>query len=150
MTTLRHSLELRAATAADAPGLSVLLSGAGLAIEPRLLAERITALRQAAATALVATQWGPPSGLVVLHWHPTLQSAAPVARISLLVVDEEDRRRGIGRLLVKGAAQAARSAGCDRMEIATPPGLSSLEAFCRATGFAEAHAGFARSLRRQG
>lgn len=150
MMTLRHSLELRAATAADAPGLSRLLAAAGRDVSARDLTERLAALRQGPATALVAVQWGPPSGLVVVHWHPVLEEAAPVARITTLLVEEEDRRRGIGRLLVKGAAQAARLAGCDRIEIEVPPGLSSLRAFCRATGFAEAGAAHARSLRRQG
>lgn len=149
MMTLRHSLELRAATAADAPGLSVLLAEAGLNIEARVLADRLTALRQASATALIATQWGPPRGLVVMHWYPTLEAAGPVAQLTLLLVGQEDRRRGIGRLLIKGAAQAARIAGCDRLEIATTPDAPSLEAFCRATGFAEAGERFVRSLRKQ-
>ena len=149
MMTLRHSLELRAATAADAPGLCALQAEAGLNIEARVLADRITLLRQASATALIATQWGPPNGLVVMHWYATLEAVGPVAQITMLLVGEEDRRRGIGRLLIKGAAQAARTAGCDQLEITTTPDAPSLEAFCRATGFAEAGPRFVRSLRKQ-
>ncbi|UPY39258.1 GNAT family N-acetyltransferase [Sediminicoccus sp. KRV36] len=148
--SLRHGLEIRAATAAEAPGLAILLAEAGLLIEARDLAERITALRQGSATALVALQWGPPSGLVLMHWYPTLAAASPVAQITCLLVGEEQRRMGIGRLLLKGAAQAARVAGCTRMEIAAAAESPSLQAFCRATGFVEAGPGFSRSLRKQG
>ena len=148
--TLRHSLEVRAAVAADAPGLVALLADVGQIIDARGLAERLAALRQGAAVALIATQWGPPSGLVVMHWYPTLHTTSPVAQISILVVSEADRRRGIGRLLIKGAAQAARTAGCGQMEIMTTPEAPSLYAFCLATGFAEAGPRFVRSLRKQG
>jgi GNAT superfamily N-acetyltransferase len=146
----RYGMEIRAATAAEAPGLATLLAEAGLVVEPRALAERLTALRQGPGAALVALQWGPPSGIVLLHWYSVLESASPVAQITLLLVAEEQRRMGIGRLLLKAAAQAARVAGCDRMEIAAPPEAAALHGFCRATGFAEAGPRFLRSLRKQG
>jgi aminoglycoside 6'-N-acetyltransferase I len=145
---LRYGMEIRAATPAEAPGLVTLLAEAGLRAEPRELADRLATLRQGPATALVALQWGPPSGAVLLHWHPTL-TGAPVARITLLLVAAEQRRQGIGRLLLKAAAQAARVAGCDRLEIATPPGAADLQGFCMATGFAAAGGSFVRSLRKQ-
>ena len=101
-------------------------------------------------TALVALKWGPPSGIVVLNWYPTLYSVRPVAQITTLLVSVDERRQGIGRLLVKAAAQAARSAGCGDLEIMAAPDAPSLHAFCRATGFADAGTRFARSLRKQG
>lgn len=144
---LRYGMEIRAATATEAPGLATLLAEAGLSVAPRELAERLTALRQGPGAALVALQWGPPSGVVLLHWHPVLTSG-PVAQVSLLLVAAEQRRQGIGRLLLKAAAQAARLAGCERIEIAAA--APELEAFCRATGFASAGPRFTRSLRKQG
>jgi GNAT superfamily N-acetyltransferase len=148
--TSRHGLEIRAATANEAPGLATLLAEAGHVIDARDLADRLVALRQASATALVALQWGPPSGLVVMHWYPTLDAARPTAQITTLLVAVEERRRGIGRLLLKAAAQAARTAGCGELEIAAAPDVPSLHAFCRATGFAETGPRFVRSLRKQG
>lgn len=147
--TLRYGLEIRAATPAEAPGLATLLAEAGYVIEARDLAERLAALRQGSATALVALQWGPPSGLVVLHWYSSLEAASPVAQITMLLVSEESRRQGIGRLLLKGASQAARMAGCGQMEIVTTSDAPSLHAFCRAAGFSEAGPRFIRSLRKQ-
>lgn len=108
------------------------------------------ALRQASSTALVAVQWGPPSGLVVMHWYPTLHAPRPTAQITTLLVNIDERRQGIGRILVKAAAQAARVAGCGELEIMVPPAAPSLDAFCRATGFGEADRRFVRSLRKQG
>ena len=147
--TSRHGLEIRAAGAAEAPGLAVLLAAAGLAIEPRDLAARLDAIRQGPGTALVALEWGPPSGVVVLHWSRRLEEARPVAQITTLLVGVEERRRGIGRLLVKAAAQAARTAGCGLLELAAAE-APALEAFCRATGFAAAGPRFLRPLRKLG
>jgi len=147
--TTRYGLEIRAATGAEAPGLSELLAAAGHPIPKHILAERLEAMRQEQGTALVALEWGPPSGLVVLHWYRTLESAQPIAQITTLLVGPDERRRGIGRLLVKAAAQAARVAGCGALELSAGTGVPELDAFCRATGFAEAGPRFVRALRKK-
>ena len=104
----RYGLEIRAAAAADAPGLSTLCKSAGYDIAAAALATRLGAMRQEAGAALIAVEWGPPSGIVLLHWYRTLDADLPAANITMLLVGLEARRRGIGRLLVKAAAQAAR------------------------------------------
>ncbi len=98
---------------------------------------------------LIAVEWGPPSGVIVVHWRPTLTDARPVAEASLLLVAPADRRRGIGRMLLKAAAQAARSAGCDVLRLVAPPDQPELQAFCRATGFSETGSLFVRPLRKK-
>ncbi|MCX7380457.1 MAG: GNAT family N-acetyltransferase [Alphaproteobacteria bacterium] len=145
----RYGMEICAATAFEAPGLAALLATAGHVIEPRDIAERLAALRDTPSAALMALQWGPPSGLVVMHWYRTLHAARPIAQITTLLVGEDERRQGIGRLLLKAAAQAARTAGCGDLEIAATSDVPSLQAFCRATGFAEVGQVFVRSLRKQ-
>jgi len=145
----RYGLEIRAATAAETPGLAVLLASAGHDIAPRVLAERLEAVRQEQGAALVALEWGPPSGLVVLHWYRTLDASEPVAQITTLLVGLEERRRGIGRLLIKAAAQAARVAGCGALELSATAGQPDLHEFCRATGFTEAGPRFVRALRKK-
>ena len=148
--TQRYGLDIRAVTAIEAPGLAILLAEAGHVFDARDLAARLATLRTPSGTALVALKWGPPSGLVVVHWFPTLHTLRPIAQITTLLVSGEDRRQGIGRLLVKAAAQAARVAGCGDLEIIADPDTPELAAFCRATGFADAGTRFARSLRKQG
>src|ERR1700712_3086771 len=108
MVSSRYGLEIRSAAGVDAPGLSALLAAAGRPISPSALAERLDALHGAPGTALAAWEWGPPSGLVVLHWYRTLTDDQLTAQITTLLVGPDSRRRGIGRLLVKAAAQAAR------------------------------------------
>lgn len=148
--TSRYGLEIRAAAPIDAPGLAELFASAGHAAEARDLAERLAAMRDAPGAALIAAQWGPPSGLVVLHWYWGLDDPRPTAQITTLLVGVEDRRRGIGRLLLKAAAQAARVAGCGKLEIMVPADAPSLRDFCRATGFVESGLRQVRSLRKQG
>jgi GNAT superfamily N-acetyltransferase len=143
-------LEIRAAAPIDAPGLAELFVAAGHTADAREIAERLVAIREAPGTALIAAQWGPPSGVVVLHWYPTLDEARPTAQITALLVGIEDRRRGIGRLLLKAAAQAARTAGCGKLELLAPVEAPSLREFCQATGFEHTGLRFVRSLRKQG
>lgn len=146
----RHGLEIRTATAADATGLSDLLAAAGTPVASRILADRLDALRRDQGTALIALEWGPPSGLVMLHWYRTLHADQPTAQITTLLVGPDERRRGVGRLLVKAAAQAGRVAGCNALELLAPAGELALHAFCRATGFAQAGLQFTRTLRKNG
>jgi hypothetical protein len=47
------------------------------------------------------------------------------------------------------AAQAARAAGCNDMELAVPDDAPDMAGFCEATGFARAGLRFTRSLRRR-
>jgi GNAT superfamily N-acetyltransferase len=147
--TSRYGLEIRAATAADGPALATLLAGAGHQVDALQVTERLVAIRQASGAALVAIRWGPPSGLLIMHWYPTIEASRPVAQITHLLVGADDRRQGIGRLLIKAAAQAARVAGCGKLEIVTASDAVSLREFCRATGFDETGPRFVRSLRKQ-
>ena len=146
----RHGLEIRNAVSGDAPGLAAMMAEASPAVAPADLASRLEALQREGGTALVAVEWGPPSGLVVLSRHRTLDAARPVGVVTTLLVARESRRRGIGRLLLKAAAHTARQAGCERMLLCAEPGQADLRAFCTATGFADAGSLLSRPLLRRG
>lgn len=128
----RHGLEIRAAAASDAAGLAALLGDAGGAAD---LAARLEALQRDGGTALVAVEWGPPSGLVAFAPLRTLDAPRPAGLITTLVVAPDSRRRGIGRVLLKAAGRAARQAGCDRLLVRLGPERDDLRAFCAAAGF---------------
>ncbi|MFD1302921.1 GNAT family N-acetyltransferase [Methylobacterium marchantiae] len=145
----RYGLEIRAVTGADAAGVAALLHASGHSVAASDLAERLDALRSATGTALIAVEWGPPSGLVVLHWYRSPMAAQPVAQITTLLVGPDERRRGIGRLLVKAASQAARSAGCATLELAASPDEEAMQAFCDSTGFEPVGSLLARPLRKR-
>jgi N-acetylglutamate synthase-like GNAT family acetyltransferase len=145
----RYGLQIRAATPADAPGIAELMASSGYVVSTTTLTDRLEALRQERGTALLALEWGPPSGLVVLSWFRTLEADDPVAQITSLLVAPEERRRGIGRMLLKAAAQSARSAGCNELFLFAPSDQPSLPEFSRANGFHEAGARFTRPLRKR-
>jgi aminoglycoside 6'-N-acetyltransferase I len=130
--------------------MAELLAAAGHWVAPHELAARIDAIRCSAGTVLIAAEWGPPSGLVALHWHPSLEADQKSATISALLVDRQARRRGIGRLLVKAAAQAARVAGCGSLTLSVAGGEEALAAFCESTGFVSGGTAFSRGLRKKG
>jgi GNAT superfamily N-acetyltransferase len=99
---------------------------------------------------LIAADWGPPAGVVAAHWRWTLEAASPIAQVSTLLVGPDDRRRGVGRLLLKAVSQAARQAGCGDLHLSVPHGQPELLAFARATGFSGSAAMLARALRKGG
>lgn len=145
----RYGLEIRSAAPVDAPGLAELMRDAGHPVGSHVLAEQLDRLRYAHGTALLALEWGPPSGIVVLHWYPVLEQASPVAQITLLLVGPDARRRGIGRQLLKAASQAARMAGCGELQLLAPVEGNGLPEFCNATGFAAQAGSFVRPLRKK-
>ncbi|TPG51897.1 GNAT family N-acetyltransferase [Roseomonas nepalensis] len=143
-TGTRYGVDLRAALPADAADLAALLGG-----EARGMAGRLEAMaRDPASAVLVATGWnGAVIGAIALSWHPALTADRPLARVTALAVAAEERRNGIGRLLIKAGAQAARAAGCDRLEAAAGEGEGG--AFLAALGFVPAGANLARPLRKR-
>lgn len=145
----RYGLQIRAATSADAPGLAALMLACGDSDARADWAARLDALARSSATVLLALEWGPPSGLVVWQRVHTILSEHPVAQISTLLVGPDERRRGIGRQLLKAAAQSARAAGCDALQLVVGEGGETLRAFCEATGFVAGESLFARPLRKR-
>ncbi len=145
----RYGLEIRAADPADAVGLAELMRAGGQPVESSAMASRIEAIRQGHGLVLLAMEWGPPSGVVALSWAPRLQTELGVAHLSLLLVHPDARRRGVGRLLLKAASQAARAAGCGDVRLTATPEADTLRAFCAATGFAGLGDELSRPLRKR-
>ena len=146
----RHGLSIRTAIPGDLDGLADLLRTSGETIARDRLATRFNALLNEPGVLLIAYEWGPPSGLIAVHWHSVLTADLKVAWISALLVDPERRRYGVGRLLLKAASQAARSAGCGELVLHAPLEPGDLRTFCLATGFVETGAVLTRALRKRG
>ena len=138
----RYGVQLRGAQPADAPFLATLL-----AEDPRAMATRLDAASRHGSV-LLALGWnGAPVGVAALHWHAGLHADRPIAHLDTLFVAPEERRAGIGRLLIKAAAQAARAAGCDALHAAAED--TGTAAFLQALGFVTAAPGFQRPLRKR-
>lgn len=145
----RYGLTIRAVEAADAEGLAELLRAGGVDVPRERLAARLAALRQEAGAVFVADAWGPPTGVIALHWSSRLTTELKVAEATLLLVDPERRRSGVARLLLKAASQAARAAGCGELVLGLDAGRDDLQAFALATGFAAVGRRLGRPLRRR-
>jgi len=145
----RHGLSIRAADNGDVDGLAELLKTAGLTIARDKLALRLTAIQDQPGLLLIADEWGPPSGVIAVHWHSVLMADLKVGWISTLLVAPERRRNGVARVLLKAASQAARFAGCGDLILHPPIGPGDLRAFCLATGFVENGEVLTRALRKR-
>jgi aminoglycoside 6'-N-acetyltransferase I len=146
----RYGVDIRGAVPADAPDMALLLRQLGYEVDAREAAERLERIgRDPDGTLLVATGYdGAVIGLVAVHWCTMMQQARPVARITTMVVDDRERRRGIGRILMKAAAQAARAAGCDVLELTTALHRAEAQSFYQSIGFTLTAQRFSRSLRK--
>lgn len=145
----RYGLEIRGANDGDAPGLAELLNEFDPRTNPADVAQGLANLRRSGATAFIASEWGPPSGVVLLHPYHRLERAQSVAQVTLLYVGREARRHGVARLLIKSASQWARSAGCAELELRIPSDSPDLEAFASATGFDAGARLWTRGLRKR-
>ena len=141
-------MDVRSALPSDAADIAGLLGQVGEAVPAATVAARLQALSRDSAV-LVATGFAPAIGVVALHWSRGLASDAGLARIDLLVVNREDRGRGIGRMLLKSASQLARMAGCGVIEVLAGDCGESGGSFLAATGFTGRGPLMHRSLRRR-
>jgi len=130
-------VHVSAAILEDAPAVSRLLGQLGYEVGPSEAAARLDALaRSFVDPVLVAIEEsGAVLGVVALHWARMLFHGAQIARITTLVVDDQARRRGVGRRLVEAGAAAAQTAGCDAIELTTALRRSDAQAFYRSLGF---------------
>ena len=95
---------------------------------------------------LVADDGNAVLGLVALHWTSMLQHPAPIARITTLVVHEDGRGEGVGRLLVEAGSELAKQAGCGTLELTTALHRTEAHAFYRALRFDNSSLKFSRPL----
>ena len=126
------------------------MRAAGQTVNRQGLANRLGAIRPDSGVVLLAVEWGPPTGVIALNWSWAVEADLKVAQVTLLLVEPEQRRRGIARLLLKAASQAARTAGCGELRLSSASSMSHLPEFCLETGFIEAGPTFSRPLRKRG
>jgi GNAT superfamily N-acetyltransferase len=140
------TVEIRDATPDDAEQLVPLIE---------LLPHKVTAdgvthrLKQISADdfpQLVAVQSGMIIGLCGLHLMTAIHREKPVGRITILVVAEDTRGRGIGRQLVNAAEQRFRKAGCGMVELTSNDWLVEAHRFYSKIGYEQTSKRFAKQL----
>ena len=92
---------------------------------------------------LVAEDQGHVVGTMVLLIVPNLShGACPWALVENLVIGHEQRRRGLGRLLMDYAMARARDAGCYRIVLSSDKRRHEAHRFYRSLGFQASAHGF--------
>jgi ribosomal protein S18 acetylase RimI-like enzyme len=109
------------------------------------IAERLATLKKGRETPLVAEQ-GEVIGVLAWHVTPVLHRPKPVGRITMMIVADGERRRGVGRALVEAACGQLREKGCGLIEVTSNVDLSGAHGFYRRLGFERTSYRFAKDL----
>ena len=140
------TIEIREARPDDADQLVSLIG---------LLAHQVTAmglrgrLEQLAADdipQLVAVEDAVVIGLCGLHRMTAIHRNQPVGRITILVVAEDARGKGVGQQLVDAAEQRLKAAGCGLIELTSNDWLVDAHRFYDKIGYKQTSKRFAKPL----
>lgn len=127
---------MRDAHPADAAAMARLCGQLGYPAGVDAMAPRLARLAgDPNARAFVAESESEAVGLATIHLRHMLNHEAPIAQLTLLVVDETRRSRGVGRALVSAAEAWARERGCHRIVVTTALQRSDAHAFYERIGY---------------
>lgn len=140
-------IDLRNATPADAEDVAGLLTSLGYPCESADAGERIAMVLHNERQALIlARHRGIACGLLSLDFMYYLPLGTTTCRVTALVVNEDARGQGLGRLLLRDAERRARLGGAARLEVTSAGHRTEAHAFYRACGFSEGAVRFVKLL----
>jgi GNAT superfamily N-acetyltransferase len=126
---------VRNATSADAAAIAALIGELGYpSAAAEDVARRIDVLLAQGEPPLVAEADG-LAGVVTWHVTPVLHRPGPVGRVTMLVVSERERGRGIGKALVREAETRMRERGCVMIEVTSNVRREDAHAFYGKLGY---------------
>ena len=137
-------VSIRPAVLDDAPALEVLIRQLGYDETAADIAARLVAMEDAGLTALVAELDGRVVGCLTVSIMPVLHRPKPVGRISMVVVEEGLRSRGIGAELVRAAEEWLKGQGCGMIEVTSNLKRTEAHRFYERLGFERTSLRFAR------
>jgi GNAT superfamily N-acetyltransferase len=139
------SLRIRDARREDSAALADLLGQLGYPTGAAAVERRLERLGEADRI-FVAEDDGRIAGFAGLHVSPSLEYDGDAAKVSAIVVDENTRRRGIGRALMEAVEAEARARGCVLMFLTTAERRADAHEFYRRLGLEETGRRFAKPL----
>jgi len=137
---------IRNAEADDSRALADLIRELGFAAEPAEIAARLGHPDQASQMSLIAEKDGEIVGCATLDVMQVLHRPHAVGRISMLIVAQNIRRRGVGRALVEAAKERLEKAGCGLLEVTSNMDLKQAHAFYESLGFERTSFRFVKAL----
>ena len=138
--------QIRRAEQRDAARLARLIVQLGYTAAEPDVAERLAAMDTEGRVVLVAELDGEVIGCLSTSVMRVLHRPAPVGRISMMVVDEACRSRGIGAQLVRAAEEALAEQGCYMVEVTSHVRRTEAHRFYERLGYEKTSVRLAREL----
>lgn len=139
-------MHVRDAILGDAAALEGLVRDLGYDASAADIATRLLTVPASGGRLLVAERGESVVGCRSTSVMQVIHRPKSVGRVSLLVVAEGERGRGVGRLLLTSAEVWLQDAGCGLMEVTSNVALTGAHEFYKACGYLRASFRFARDL----
>jgi len=134
---LSEAIIIRRARPRDSPAIARLLRELGYPLAAGVVRRKVASLLQAASDqVLVAEQGAEVVGVIGFHLIPLLHRPGNAGRITVLVVTDKFRSRGIGTRLVEAAEDWAWSHDCALIEVTSREQRDRAHRFYRTCGYA--------------
>jgi GNAT superfamily N-acetyltransferase len=138
--------KLREAKPSDADQIVKLNRLLGADVDVKTVRKGLKTLARDDLTPLVATLDKMVVGVCSINRMVTIHRDRPVGRISHLVVADEVRGQGIGRMLTEAAEERLRKLGCGIIEVTSNDRLAKAHAFYRHLGYERTSMRFVKKL----
>ena len=142
----KPKLQIRDARPGDAGAIVGLSAMLGSDVDEKGVRKRLAVLAREGLAPLVATLDRTVVGVCTIERMVAIHRDQPVGRITHLVVVEQARGQGIGRLLTQAAEDRLRTLGCGLLEVTSNDRLTAAHAFYRHLGFERTSIRFAKPL----
>ena len=138
--------KVREAKRGDVAAMARLIRLLDHKVDEKGVRKRAEALIRDKLPPLVATLDKEVIGLCGIHRMVTIHRDQPVGRITIIVVDSDCRRQGIGRMLLEAAEEHLRKRGCGLIEATSNDRLTAAHGFYRHMGYERTSIRFAKPL----
>lgn len=140
-------IEIRGAGAGDAAAVAALIGELGYSLTAEAIARKIEALEHAPRDRmLVACVGERVVGFAHVHCVTVFHRPRDLARLTVLIINEEWRSRGTGGMLVRAAEEFALRSGCGRIELVSGAQRKDAHRFYERLGYQVEACRFVKNL----